>query len=174
MLPIYKKLLWMQLFLLIFLSSRVVLADTGPKPSMEFKFKQEQAGEPLTIVSGIMYECEQSDCSDAAPLEEVGPQGFSCTETDCSAQAYGFAPYHRIEIEFSDGNLRRSNVFTATGFDSHYTVTIRPAELLVESQFALSLPPLTTAVVLLCACLLCGIVLLTVLVVFLIRRSSRK
>src|SRR5215217_986886 len=97
------------LFLLsqILIPTHTALADTGPKPSMEFTF----TGEPVTIVSGIMYECEQTDCSDAAPLEELGPQRFYCETESYHALAYGFAPYHRIEIEFSDGQTRQSSIF---------------------------------------------------------------
>lgn len=59
----------------IFLPVHVVLADTGPKPTMEFEFKQDLPGGELTIVSGILYECDQADCVDAAPLEELGSAG---------------------------------------------------------------------------------------------------
>jgi len=78
--------------------------DTGPKPTMEFSFDQSLLAQPVTIVSGILYECQQSDCSDAQPLMEGGPQGFRCTAESCDALAYGFAPYHRIEIE-SDNRM---------------------------------------------------------------------
>ena len=72
-----KKLPLLLLLLLAFLPGQDALADTGPKPTMEFQFRQEMTGEPpLTITSGILYECDQLDCSDAAPIEEVGPQGF--------------------------------------------------------------------------------------------------
>src|SRR5215211_5791263 len=160
------------LFLLsqILIPTHTALADTGPKPSMEFTF----TGEPVTIVSGIMYECQQADCSDAAPLEELGPQRFYCEAERCSALAYGFAPYHRIEIEFSDGQARTSNIFETAGFDSKYTVTIRPNDLLVEAQFSLGIFPRTGTFLVLCACL-CMIGLLVVgLAVFLIRRRSRS
>jgi hypothetical protein len=60
------------LFLYLLVPARIVFADTGPKPTMEFTF----TGEAVTVVSGVLYECDQYDCSDAAPLEEVGPQGF--------------------------------------------------------------------------------------------------
>ena len=46
------------LSLLALLPAHVVLADTGPKPTMEFTFKQELSGETATITSGILYECE--------------------------------------------------------------------------------------------------------------------
>jgi hypothetical protein len=160
------------LFLLsqMLIPTHTALADTGPKPSMEFMF----TGEPVTIVSGILYECQQADCSDAAPIEELGPQGFYCEAESCRAIAYGFAPYHRIEIEFSDGQTRQSNIFETVGFDSKYTVTIRPDNLLVESQFSLSVPPRIGAVLLLATCL-CVITLVVIgLAIFLIRRLSKS
>ena len=174
MITVFKKLFLLSIFLLIFLPAGIVEADTGPKPTMEFEFQQELAGEPVTIIWGTLYECEHSDCSDAAPLEELGPQGFSCSVDRCDAMAYGFAPYHKLEIGFSDGQTRQSNVFETAGFNSIYGVTVRPGDLLVESRFSSSLPPLPTAVVLLGACLLCGGVLLAALIIFFLWRSYRK
>jgi hypothetical protein len=158
------------LFFLIFAlaPTSTVLADTGPKPSMEFTF----SGEPVTIVSGIMYECEQSDCSDAVPLEELGPQGFYCDAESCSAVAYGFAPYHQVEIEFSDGTTRQSNVFETAGFDSEYTVAVRPADLLVEAQFSISPNPRTGILVLACICILLVGLIVVAGVVFILRRRA--
>ena len=159
---------------LLLMSTHVVLADTGPKPRMEFTFKQESSGEPLTIVSGIMYECEQADCSDAPPLKELGPQGFWCDTLSCGAIAYGFSPYHRLEIEFSDGKRRQSDIFQTAGFDSTYTVTIRPDDLLVESQFSPgSLFPRMGIIVLLCACVLAGGALAAGVIVFLLLRRAK-
>jgi len=153
---------------------RLAFADTGPKPGMEFEFKQGFAGEPVTIRSGILCECQQSDCSDAAPLQKVGPQGFYCQENSCSATAYGFSPYHRIEIEFSDEKTRPSNVFETAGFNSNYIVTVRSEDLQVDAKPSLGVFPPIMNLLLLCACFLCGGILLILLVVFLIRSSSRK
>ena len=159
-------------FLLAFLPAGAVLADTGPKPSMDFQFRQDLAGEPLTITSGILFECDQPDCSDAAPLEDGGPQGFRCEASSCSAVAYGFAPYHQIEIEFSDGQTRQSNVFETAGFDSLYTVTIRPDDLLVEAQFSPGVFPRTGMVIAACCCGLLGIGLVAGAAIYLMRRPK--
>jgi len=157
------------------LPARSVSADTGPKPGMAFTFKQETNGEPLTIVSGLMYECEQADCSDAAPLEELGPQRFWCDALTCGAIAYGFSQFHRLEIEFSDGKTRQSNVFETAGFDSVYTVTIRSDDLLVGGQFSpISDFPRTGIILLLCACLLVAGGLTSGLIVFLVRRRVKN
>ncbi len=159
------------LFLLsqILVPTHTVLADTGPKPSMDFTF----TGKPAAIVSGILYECEQADCSDAAPLGEFGPQRFYCDGESCGAVAYGFAPYHKIEIEFSDGKTRTSNVFETAGFDSKYTVTVNPDDLLVEAR--LNLDPITGSplwVVLCCCALIVGLLAVTGAVFFLRRRKT--
>jgi len=167
------KLFALLSFFALFLPARVVLADTGPKPSMDFAFQQELPAEQVTITSGTLYECEQSDCSDAARLEEAGPQRFTCESTTCYAMAYGFSPYHRLEIQFSDGQTRQSNVFETAGFDSKYTVMVRPDDLLVEAQFSLGFFPRTGTMLIACLCGLMGIGLLAGLVIFMRRRFAK-
>ncbi len=170
------------LVLLVFLSGllpfHAVRADTGPKPTMQFTFKQGIPGRQLTITSGILYECEQADCRDAKPITRAGPQHFGCQETACSALAYGFKQYHRLEIQFSDGKTRRSNIFQTAGVASIYTVTIRPDDLQVEAQFnPVNLLPTTYLpldVLLTCGCLLGLLVIVIVAVVLLVRRRSKK
>lgn len=148
MMPKLIKLFAILFSLQLLLPAQLVLADTGPKPTMDFAFQQEFSGESVTIMSGVLYECEQSDCSDAAPLEEAGPQRFTCEASNCHALAYGFSPYHRLEIQFSDGQTRQSDVFETAGFDSRYMVTIRSDDLLVEAQFSLGIfPPIGTILV---------------------------
>ena len=168
------NLLLLFLSLLAFLPARVALADTGPKPTMDFQFRQEMTGEPpLTITSGILFECDQPDCIDALLLEEGGPQGFFCQLNSCRATAYGFAPYHQIELEFSDGKTRQSNIFETAGFDSKYMVTIRPDDLLVEARFNPGIFPRTATLVIACICALVGIGLVGGLSLFLLRRSKK-
>ncbi len=168
------RLFFILISLLALVPAGAASADTGPKPSMDFQFRQEMTGEPpLTITSGILFECGNPDCSDASPLEEAGPQGFTCAAISCHAVAYGFAPYHQLEIEFSDGMTRQSNVFETAGFDSSYTVTIRPGDLLVESQFSLGFLPRTGTLLVACVCGLVGLVLLIGLGLFLVMRSRK-
>jgi hypothetical protein len=159
------------IFIQVLLSFHIALADTGPKPAMEFTFN----GEQVTIISGILYECEQSDCNDATPLKELGPQRFACDVASCSALAYGFSDYHRLEIQFSDGKTRQSNIFKTAGFDSKYNVTVRADDLLVESRFNVgNVFPRTLTVVLICGCFLILGLLVIGLIVFLIRRGRRS
>jgi hypothetical protein len=173
MLPKIKRSLVWLLLLLFFLPLHAASADTGPKPSMDFGFKQEFSGPLVTITSGILYECEQSDCQDAAPLRRLGPQGFSCAATNCSAMAYGFSDYHRLEITFSDGKTRQSNVFKTSQFQGKYQVTIRRDDLLVKPEFSLNLfSPLTY--ILFCGGCLVGIGILVFVIVLIVRHMAKK
>ena len=169
------KLFPLLLLMLILLPARPALADTGPKPTMDFQFRQEMTGEPpVTIMAGILYECDQADCSDASPLEEMGPQRFTCAVNSCRATAYGFAPYHMIAVEFSDGKTRQSNIFETAGFDSEYTVIIRPDDLLVEARFGLSGFPRTALILTACLCAFMGVGLVVGLAIFFMRRSNKS
>lgn len=135
----YKMLkrITLLLFFFMLVPTASVLADMGPKPHMEFEFQYQ--GAEIPIKSGILYECDEPDCSDAQPLEEVAVQGFYCYQgTSCSAVAYGFRPYHQLEITFEDGRTLESNVFETVGFISNYTVTVRETDLLVEERFVLA------------------------------------
>jgi hypothetical protein len=106
-------------------------ADAGPKPSMKFAFAFEI--DPLPIVEGQLIECQDEACADAAPLEVLGPQRFTCTESECTSVAYGYAPYHRLVITFSD-RTRESNVFAKSGFAARYVVTVSEDALQVREK----------------------------------------
>jgi hypothetical protein len=162
------------MLVLLFLPAHVVFADTGPKPTMDFEFKQGIPGGAVTIVSGILYECERSDCSDAAPLQALGPQRLTCDALSCNALAYGFSRYHRLEIQFSDGKTRQSNIFKTAGFDSRYLVTINQDDLTVEAQFTLGVLPPTLMFLIACICCVLSLVLITGLIIYLVWRSRKK
>ncbi len=166
-----------------FLPFPAILSDVGPKPGMDFKFVQGIEGEQLTITSGTLLECEEADCQDAAPLRELGPQRFTCDATSCSAMAYGFSTYHQLEIQFSDGLTRRSNIFTTAGFNATYVVTIHETDLEVKSQFSLdplNLIPVSNSprsylgIILICGLCLVGLVVIIVVIVLLVRRGKKK
>ena len=91
------------------------------------------------------------------------------------AIGYGFAPFHRLEIEFSDGITRQSNIFETAGFDSKYNVTVRPDDLLVEPQFSM-LPSFSVGAfgILACICALLGVGLIAGIVIFVARRSKKN
>ena len=171
----YRKLLLLLILILLFMPANIAFADTGPKPTMKFEFDQDLPDGEVTIIAGILYECDQPDCSDAAPLEEGGPQGFRCETLSCRALAYDFSPYHKLEIQFSDGKTRQSNIFKTAGFDSKYTVTVRPDDLLVEAQFSLMtiLYPIF-GLIIACLCALAGMGLVIGLIVFVIWRFTTK
>jgi len=170
----FKGLFLSFILILSFSLARVVFADTGPKPSMEFQFKFDPGVEESTIVSGILYECSLPDCTDAVPLEEVGPQGLYCELDSCRALGYGFAPFHILLIEFSDGVIRRSNTFETAGFDSYYTVTVRPDDLMVEARLSLGTSLRASWYFIACACMLMGAGLVIGLIVFFVRRSAKN
>ncbi len=87
--------------------------------------------------------------------------------------AYGFSPYHRLEIEFSDGVIRKSNIFKTAQFESHYKVTIQQTDLVVTSKFTLGFfTPLTYALI--CGVCLVGIIAIIVVVILLVRRSKKR
>lgn len=120
-------------------------ADVGPKPSMEFEFIQA-AGAPVVIVEAVLLQCQDPDCLQSYPLEEIGPQRFLCNAGSCSSMAYGYAEYQRLQVKFSDGKTRQSNIFRKKYFEARYQVTVRPLDLLVEEQRG-SLNPLGVVLV---------------------------
>ena len=155
----------------ISLQSQIAHADTGPKPTMEFTFEFEAGVEESLIDSGILFQCDEQNCSDAAPLEELGPQALYCEPTSCRAIGYGFAPYNILEIEFSDGVTRRSNIFEPTGFDSYYMVYVRPEDMQIESRFSAEAIPTWAVILITCVCALLVVGSVAGLVVFARRRA---
>lgn len=117
--------------LLTLLAPISVSADIGPKPSLEFEFAFETAKE-LTILEATLWQCSDQNCLDAKPLEEMGPQGFSCEIERCRAMAYGFSEYARLTILFSDGVIRESDVFKIEDFYASYRVTVLDNDIVVE------------------------------------------
>ena len=109
-----------------------VKADMGPKPTMFFEFVPIEGTPNLLVLDGILLECDDAACIQSNPLEDFGPQGFSCFGTTCSASAYSFSDYHRLVLSFSDGVTRESNVFTKKSFEANYNVIIVEIELFAE------------------------------------------
>jgi hypothetical protein len=110
-----------------------VQADAGPHPSMRFVFISQIDPKPA-IVSGRLLNCQDEGCIQSEPLREIGPQRFECQSYSCYSTAYSSSPYYRLEIEFSDGVTRQSNIFTKRAFAAHYQVTILAQSLQVEEK----------------------------------------
>lgn len=100
--------------LVIGIPFQTAYADMGPKPTAEFDFIYETS-EPLEIVEASLMECETSACLQPLALEEMGPQHFTCEQGRCTTMSYGYADYLYLEITFSDGITRQSNVFSKIG-----------------------------------------------------------
>ena len=131
----------MKFFIPIFLLSLIlaaipfekVRADAGPHPSMRFVFSSQINPKPA-IVSGKLLNCQDEGCIQFEPLREIGPQRFECQPYSCYSTAYSSSPYYQLEIEFSDGVTRQSNIFTKRAFAAHYQVTILAQSLEVEEK----------------------------------------
>jgi outer membrane biosynthesis protein TonB len=61
-------------------------ADIGPKPTMSFSFTYEIDLTP-EISSGSLLECINTNCTEAVPLQKMGPQHFDCSDSSCSSMA---------------------------------------------------------------------------------------
>ena len=116
-----------------FLPQKNVSADMGPKPTMDFQFVDDVSGSKLTIVSWSLINCENSECANTG---EIIPAefGFNCGGDHCRTGVYyGLRhKYFQMEITFSDGITRKSNVFTRRYFDALYSVTVTPDALFVK------------------------------------------
>lgn len=154
-----------------------VRADMGPKPTMQFSFTYAIDPEPA-ILTGIQYECTDPDCTDARPLEQMGPQRFECWENTCSSMAYGYQPYHRLEIEFADGRVRQSNVFTHPSFDSLFDVLVQEDDLVVSARYCgpntniLGFPPLDMGIWAIFLCTYAAIWVFLILFLVLVGRAG--
>ncbi|GEM_PF-717650 len=109
-----------------------VHADLGPKPSMTFDLSLPEG---VSLVGGEQYECQDAECKDSQPLGEAGPQRFFCITKDnqCFSRAYGYAPYHKIFLRFSD-KTRESNIFKSLAFDASFSVKISGDGVLIEEK----------------------------------------
>jgi hypothetical protein len=110
-----------------------VQADAGPHPSMLFVFVSQIDPIPA-IISGKLLNCKDEGCLQPEPLQPLGPQRFECQPYSCYSVAYSISPYYRLEIEFSDGVIRQSNIFTKRAFAANYQVTILAQSLEVEEK----------------------------------------
>lgn len=107
-------------------------ADLGPKPSMTFDIS---VPEGIALIGGEQAECQDAECKDSQPLGEAGPQRFFCITQDkqCFSRAYGYAPYHKLSLQFSD-KTRESNVFQSLTFDASFSVNVTEGGVVVEQK----------------------------------------
>ncbi len=108
-------------------------ADVGPKPTMNFAIVYQIA--PVPILSGQQIECQDAACANGHPLETHGPQRFECQADSCFSLAYGYAPFHKLVIQFAD-RTRESNVFQMIGFNGDFTLTVREQDLVVRQMYS--------------------------------------
>jgi len=106
-------------------------ADVGDKPEVTFSITLDKGAH---MTSGALLMCEKDDCSDAAPLKELGPQGFGCSESRCSGLAYGFSPYLQLQLTLSDGRKLTSQIFKKEAFDASFVANVAGDQLRVEEQ----------------------------------------
>ena len=165
------RLLFLTLLMLAF--APLLMADTGPKPAMDFELEYVLSPAP-EITTATLLECQQKDCSDGVPLEELGPQGIHCpSNTECYSMAYGYnGEYFQLVLEFSDGVTRTSNVFTKHRFNASYRVTVTDNALEVEKAGG-SGNPLAYFLFLMLA-LICGGVAIVIVGIVLIVRAVRR
>jgi len=116
-----------------FLPQGTVSADMGPKPTMRFSFDQDLPGPELAIVSWSMLNCQNSECSTLDEVIQMQDE-FRCSANECRAGIhYGIQhDYFQMEITFSDGITRKSNVFTRRYYDAYYKVTVTSDSLFVK------------------------------------------
>jgi hypothetical protein len=133
------SLFLLALTILLLGSAATPPTDMGPKPSMEFELSFV-GGPALEVIDVQLLECADPSCAEAQPLEELGPQGISCNETTCSSLAYDYQEYHQLILEFSDGSRLESNIFQNDSFETHYRVSVRSDDLLVERTSGRSNP----------------------------------
>lgn len=117
--------------LLMLIPTAQVEADAGPKPSMYFNIIYQVQG--ITLTSGELLICELADCSDARPLEQLGPQRLNCQQDSCSIYLYGTSPYYILRLTFSD-KTRQSQVFAKQRYSAEYQVTVHQDDLVVKEN----------------------------------------
>lgn len=126
-----RKRFQLILTVILLILTPLLMADVGPKPTAEFEIEYQI--EPVPELTGYgLYECRDPDCREADLLEELGPQRFECEQDSCFAMAYGFADTMYIELSFSDGVTRKSNIFTHKHFNAEYSITVSKNDLTVK------------------------------------------
>lgn len=127
--------------------SNMALADVGPKPTIDIVLPQKLV---KRVAAGKLLQCEKADCSDAAPMLDMGPQFFRCNapavdktgkesfiETrvkkgHCGGMAYGFAHYLQLQLTLTDGSVLTSAAFSEKTFSSQFKAAFKDGKLTVK------------------------------------------
>ena len=118
------------LFTIFLISPMLVSADLGPKPTMKFDLTYETQNQ-VTLIGGEQFQCEDKNCEDIKPLGEYGPQRFTCQDNFCRSLAYGYSPYQKLVLNFSD-RTRESQIFHTESFNAEFNVKVTDSQLLIE------------------------------------------
>lgn len=103
----------------------------GPKPTLYINFVEPKNQPKLAITSAALFN-GNSPTGKFTPFQEIGPQRLRVYPDKLFAMAYGFAKYLRLEVKFSDGVTRKSQVFQATGMSSHFDMSLQGNSLLLK------------------------------------------
>ena len=141
--PVITALLWC-------LGTGQAWADIGPKPTIYIALPAELAAQ---VVNGTLLLCQKSDCSDANPMQDFGPQAFACSVDysdkiggghgyvapqipvgHCRGLGYGFAPFLQLKLNLREGKDIVSSVFTKKVFDAHFKADFAQGKLTVIEQ----------------------------------------
>jgi hypothetical protein len=140
LLPKTLAFVWLPRVILVLLALSLFLpvtpakADMGPKPGMSFSFDFKIPR--VDIISGELIQCDDAACQKGLPIQQLGPQHFSCGVDSCDSMAYGYAEYNKLVITFTD-HVRESNVFTKKAFNAQYTVTVTQDGMTVTEKASL-------------------------------------
>lgn len=125
-----KSVLYIFLFTILLISPMLVSADLGPKPTMKFNLQYETQNQ-ITLLGGEQYQCGDKNCEDIKPLGKLGPQRFTCQDNFCSSLAYGYYPYQKLVLNFSDKS-RESQIFHTESFNAEFNVKVTDSNLIID------------------------------------------
>ncbi|MBI9044695.1 MAG: hypothetical protein JEZ06_09430 [Anaerolineaceae bacterium] len=172
----YRITIVTSLLILIFvlIPIQTASADVGPKPTMMFELEYHTA-EILSIEEINLLLCDDKECLDSRMMEkQLGPQDIDCISADqCNSMAYGYADFHKLIIQFSDGITRESNIFKKKQFNAHYQVMVYDDNLVVDEKASL-FNVSVLAVAGSCLFLLCGIGLIVFLILAILRERQER
>lgn len=104
-----KKILFLFFAFVLCATAR---AEISPLPQAQFNFIYNTDTKPLIHPDQTeLVLCQDRLCLQAQPLGVYGSQRLTCGGGACTATAYEFEPFARLDVMFEDGKLRQSNIF---------------------------------------------------------------